>query len=166
MGRSKRGVRFPHSNGQASGSEGRRSSFSDASEDGGASPTRTRRVHAQLAPVQEVGQDVAARLEVSKEQTSADQILLLETTYPRRGISKKEGQLHHANLLDSLHAGSLLYRPLRRSYLHHHHRHHSSNRFIQRGHCHCQRPKPSPVSSVYQEPQLVLVGYHHVLPLR
>ncbi|KID76476.1 phosphatidate cytidylyltransferase, partial [Metarhizium brunneum ARSEF 3297] len=54
MGRSKRGVRFPHSNGQANGSEGRRSSFSDASEDGSGSPTRTRKVQAmQLPPVEE-----------------------------------------------------------------------------------------------------------------
>ncbi|KAH7324923.1 cytidylyltransferase family-domain-containing protein [Stachybotrys elegans] len=50
--RSKRGVRFPHRtpNGHTSGSEGRRSSFSDVSEDG--SPTKTKaRV---LEPVQEV----------------------------------------------------------------------------------------------------------------
>lgn len=55
MVRPKRGVRFPHSNGQNSGSEGRRSSISDASEDGGASPTKVRaRAQSQLAPVEEV----------------------------------------------------------------------------------------------------------------
>ncbi|KAG6013130.1 hypothetical protein E4U43_007480, partial [Claviceps pusilla] len=54
MVRPKRGVRFPHSNGQNSGSEGRRSSISDASEDGGASPTKVRaRAQSQLAPVEE-----------------------------------------------------------------------------------------------------------------
>ncbi|PNY26882.1 Phosphatidate cytidylyltransferase, partial [Tolypocladium capitatum] len=57
MGRSRRGVRFPHGaagNGQASSSDGRHSSFS-GSEDGSGSPTRTRaRPHGQLAPVQEV----------------------------------------------------------------------------------------------------------------
>ncbi|PFH58240.1 hypothetical protein XA68_13989 [Ophiocordyceps unilateralis] len=57
MGRSsKRGVRFPHgaaANGQTSGSDGRRSSFS-GSDDGSGSPSRTRsKPHAQLAPVQE-----------------------------------------------------------------------------------------------------------------
>ncbi|PHH89759.1 hypothetical protein CDD83_5324 [Cordyceps sp. RAO-2017] len=59
MGRTRRGVRFPHGaagasvNGHASGSEGHRSSFS-GSEDGSGSPSRTRiKSQAQLAPVQE-----------------------------------------------------------------------------------------------------------------
>ncbi|KAF4584133.1 Phosphatidate cytidylyltransferase [Ophiocordyceps camponoti-floridani] len=58
MGRSsaKRGVRFPHGaavNGQPSGSDGRRSSFS-GSDEGSGSPSRTRsKAQAQLAPVQE-----------------------------------------------------------------------------------------------------------------
>lgn len=46
MGRSKKGVRFPHNNkntnGAASGSDGRRSSLSDVSEEGGGSPTKSR----------------------------------------------------------------------------------------------------------------------------
>ncbi|KAG5921459.1 hypothetical protein E4U42_005841 [Claviceps africana] len=54
MVRPKRGVRFPHSNGQTSGSEGRRSSFSDASEDGSASPSKVRtKAQSQLTPVEE-----------------------------------------------------------------------------------------------------------------
>lgn len=40
MSRPKRGVRFSHKSGNASGSEGRRSSFSDVSEDG--SPSRSK----------------------------------------------------------------------------------------------------------------------------
>ena len=52
MGRPRRGVRFPHN---SNGSDGRRSSFSDMSEDGGGSPTRPRRQsQSQLAAVQEV----------------------------------------------------------------------------------------------------------------
>ena len=55
MAGKKRGVRFPHrnaANGQA-GTDGRRSSFSDASEEGSGSPTR-RRAQAQLESVNEV----------------------------------------------------------------------------------------------------------------
>lgn len=54
MARSKRGGKSPmkNANGQLSGSEGRRSSFSDKSEEG--SPTRTRaQTQAKLAAVQE-----------------------------------------------------------------------------------------------------------------
>jgi phosphatidate cytidylyltransferase len=52
MTRSKRGVRFPHktANGHTSGSDGRRSSFSDMSEEG--SPTKTK-ANTKLEPVEE-----------------------------------------------------------------------------------------------------------------
>lgn len=53
MGRSRRGVRFPHknANGQTSGSDGRRSSFSDMSEDGESARTKAQ---ATLETVSEV----------------------------------------------------------------------------------------------------------------
>lgn len=51
MSRPKRGVRFSHKSGNGSGSEGRRSSFSDVSEDG--SPTRSK-AHLTLETVDEV----------------------------------------------------------------------------------------------------------------
>ena len=54
MAKSRRGVRFPHKNGNgaASGSEGRRSSFSDLSEEG--SPGKNNKSQAHLATVAEV----------------------------------------------------------------------------------------------------------------
>lgn len=51
MARPKHGVRFSHKGGNGSGSEGRRSSFSDVSEDG--SPSRSK-VQATLETVSEV----------------------------------------------------------------------------------------------------------------
>lgn len=57
MGRSRKGVRFPNrrnSNEHLSGSEGRRSSFSDVSEDG--SPSKAGASQSKLATVEEVGE--------------------------------------------------------------------------------------------------------------
>ncbi|KAK3179173.1 phosphatidate cytidylyltransferase [Lecanicillium sp. MT-2017a] len=71
MGRSRRGVRFPHksANGQTSGSEGRRSSFSDMSEDG--EPSRTK-AQATLATVDEKHQPTAEELKAEYEKKKAN----------------------------------------------------------------------------------------------
>lgn len=167
-----------NTNGQFSGSEGRRSSFSDRSEEG--SPTRTRAQNqAKLAVVQEVSSRTLLLLlclhfcfalplahfrklyvELTLGETEA-----LDSGREKGRVREEEGEFLDSNTMDAGHDRCLLRRIVHGPHLHDCHCYCSPDHLLQGSHCHCQRSQPSQISALHQEYELVLLCHHHVLSL-
>lgn len=55
---------------------------------------------------------------------------------------------------------------VRGAYLHNSDCYCDSNRVVQRGYCYCERPQPSPATTVYEGSELVLASDDNVLSIR
>lgn len=158
MARSKRGGKSPmkNANGQFSGSEGRRSSFSDKSEEG--SPTRTRaQGQTKLASVEEVSSWVLLSVPYSHlcfalplawPRKLCVELTLGETeTHDSRRekgrVREEEGEFLDSNTMDAGHDLWLLRRIVHGTHLHDCHCHCSPDHFLQGSHCHRQCSQPS-----------------------